>query len=294
MENKDVIGQWSEAARYWEKHRAVIERMFAPVAAALVQDAGIGPGQAVLDVATGPGEPALSIAGVVGAKGSVTGVDVVPAMIDAAGREAGRRGLGNARFRVAAAGELPFEDESFDAVVSRFGVMFFPSPLEGIREMLRVLKPGGKLAMAVWHHARNNPFHSVLSEIVERFVESRAPDADAPDAFRFAPPGKLLHVALEAGVADARERLLEFSIDAPLSLDGFWVLRTEMSDKLRTKLAQLSQGQVGEIKHAFREAARVYSDESGLSFPAEVLVVSGSSNARLVGHTGFEPVTSTL
>lgn len=280
MVNQDIVGQWSEAARYWEKHRAVIERMFAPVAAALVQDADIGPGQAVLDVATGPGEPALSIAGIVGAEGRVVGVDVAPAMIDAANREAGRRELGNASFRVASADELPFEDASFDAVVSRFGVMFFPSPLECIRELLRVLKPGGKLAMAVWHHARNNPFHSVLSEIVERFVESPPRDADAPDAFRFAPLGKLLQVAREAGVADARERHLEFSIDAPLSLEELWVVRTEMSDNLRTKLAQLSQAQVAEIRRAFLEAARVYSGERGLSIPAEILVVSGSSARR--------------
>ncbi len=277
MENKDILGQWSDAALYWEKHRGVIEQMFAPVAAALVQDAGIRPGQAVLDVATGPGEPALSIAGLVGTKGRVVGVDVVPAMIDAAGREAGRRGLDNTSFRVASADDLPFDDGSFDAVVSRFGVMFFPSPLEGIREMLRVLRPGGKLAMAVWHHARNNPVHSLLSEILERFVESPQLDADAPDAFRFAPPGKLLQVAREAGIADARERLLKFTIDAPLSLEEFWVVRTEMSDKLRTKLAQLSQAQVGEIKSEFLDAACVYSSERGLSLPAEVLVVSGSS-----------------
>lgn len=280
MEHEDVVGQWSEAARYWEKHRTVIEVMFAPVAAALVQDAGIGPGQAVLDVATGPGEPALSIAGIVGARGRVIGVDIVPAMIAAARREAERKGLGNASFRTASADELPFENDSFDAVVSRFGVMFFPSPLEGIREILRVLKPGGKLAMAVWHHARDNPFHCVLSEILERFVESPPLDPDAPDAFRFAPSGKLLHVAREAGVADARERLLEFSIDAPLSLEGFWVARTEMSDRLRTKLAELSQAQVGEIKRAFLDAARVYSRGGGLSFPAEVLVVSGHKRAH--------------
>ena len=88
MQDTDVAGQWGEAARYWEKHRAVIERMFAPVAAALVQEASVAPGQAVLDVATGPGEPALSVARIVGALGTVVGVDVVPAMIEAARREA--------------------------------------------------------------------------------------------------------------------------------------------------------------------------------------------------------------
>lgn len=280
MEDKDVARQWNEAARYWEKHRAVIERMFAPVAAALVRDAGIAQGQTVLDVATGPGEPALRIAGIVGAGGRVTGVDVVPAMIEAASREAARRQLGNASFRVASADELPFDEATFDAVVSRFGVMFFPSPLAGIREMLRVLKPGGKLALAVWHHARSNPFHCVLSEIVARYVESPPPDADAPDAFRFAPPGKLLQVAREAGLAEASERHLEFSIEAPISLEEFWVLRTEISDKLRTKLAQLPPTQVAEIKSAFLAAARAYSNGREVRMPAEVLVVSGSSAPR--------------
>lgn len=277
MESKTAFDQWSEAARFWEKHRGLIEQMFAPVAAALVQDAAIGPGQAVLDVATGPGEPALSIAGLVGTEGRVVGVDVVPAMIDAAVREAGRRGLGNTTFRVASAENLPFENGSFDAVVCRFGVMFFPSPLAGIREMLRVARPGGRLAMAVWHHARNNPYHSVLSEIVERYVESPPEDADAPDVFRFAAAAKLLDIAREGGAVDARARLLQFSIDAPLSLEEFWRVRTEMSDKLRTKLAQLPRAQVLEIERAFLEAAREYSGERGLSFPAEVWVVSGSS-----------------
>jgi SAM-dependent methyltransferase len=294
MENakeiQDVSREWSESARYWEKHRAVIEGMYAPVAAALVADSGIGAGigagivtgQTVLDVATGPGEPALSLAGILGAEGRVIGVDVVPAMIDAADREARRRGLRNASFRVASADQLPFADDSFDAVVSRFGVMFFPSPLEGLREMLRVLKPGGRLALAVWNHASANPYHSVVARILERFVESPPLDEDAPGAFRFARAGKLFHVAQEAGVAEARERLLQFQIAAPLTLEEFWVVRAEMSDNLRTKLARLSRAQVDEIERAFCAEARGYSSASGMSFPAEVRVVSGSRAAPRV------------
>jgi len=163
--------------------------------------------------------------------------------------------------------------------VSRFGVMFFPVPLEGIREMLRVLRPGRRLAMAVWHHASRNPFHFVLADIVARYVPSPPQDPDAPDAFRFAAPEKLLHLARAAGLADASERLLKFSIDAPLSLEEFWTLRTEMSDKLRTTLARLTQEQRDEIQHAFFAAARAYSGARGLSFPSEVLVVSGRKTA---------------
>ena len=283
MENEEgeVVSQWSEVARYWEKHREIINVMFAPVTEALVQDAGIGSGHAVLDVATGPGEPALTIAGLVGSRGEVLGIDIVPGMVEAAGREADRRRLGNVRFETAPAGKLPAGNDTFDAAVSRFGVMFFPSPLDGIREMLRVLKPGGKLAMAVWHFAENNPFHYVLSRIVGRFVDSPPPDPDSPDAFRFAPPGMLLHVVRQAGAVDVNERLLKFAIEVPLPAEDFWTLRYEMSDKIRAKLGPLAEDQIAEIRREFMETVRAYSGGNGLSFPAEVLIVSG----RKLGHT---------
>src|SRR6266851_10222422 len=107
-QSKEVISQWSESAPYWEKHREIIRGMFAPVAQALIEDARITSGCVVLDVATGPGEPALSIAGLVGPEGKVLGIDAVPEMVEAARREANRRGLDNASFEVAFAGGLPF------------------------------------------------------------------------------------------------------------------------------------------------------------------------------------------
>jgi hypothetical protein len=131
-------------------------------------------------------------------------------MVEAARREAQRRGLANASFLTAPADELPFESGAYDAVVSRFGVMFFPAPLAGLCERARVLKPGGRLALSVWHFAARNPFHHLLADLVARFVEAHAPGPEALDAFRFAPPGKLLQVARAAGLAEAGERLLEF------------------------------------------------------------------------------------
>lgn len=275
QQNTEVINQWSESAPYWEKHREIIREMFAPVTQALIEDAEIAHRRTVLDVATGPGEPALTIAGLIGYEGKVVGTDPVPEMVEAARREAHRRGLRNASFEVAFADSLPFPANIFETVVSRFGVMFFASPVDSIRECLRVLKPGGKLAMAVWHFADKNPFHYVVAQLVERYVESPPPVPDSPDAFRFASPGKLHAIFSEAGVAATSERLLQFSIRAAISVESFWTLRSEMSEKLRTKLAAFSKQQAAELKRDVIEALGPYSSNRGLSFPAEVLIVSG-------------------
>ena len=274
-DNNQIIQEWSESAPYWEKHRKIIVAMFAPVTHALIQEAGITTGCAVLDVATGPGEPALSIAEVIGPSGMVVGTDAVPEMIEAARREGKQRGLHHVSFEVAPDDRLPFPAKTFDAVVSRFGVMFFASPAGFVREALRVLKPDGKLAFAVWHLAEKNPFFQVVSQVVARYVESPAAEADAPDAFRFAPPGKLQAVLVEAGAAAGSERLLRFSIEVPISAEEFWTLRSEMSDKLRSKLARLSQQQVAKLRDEVIEAAGAYAVGDGLRFPAEVLIVSG-------------------
>jgi SAM-dependent methyltransferase len=216
-----VIEGWSGAAPYWEKHHEIIRQMFEPVTQALVEDALIASRHAVLDIATGPGEPALSVAALVGPEGKVIGIDPVPEMVAAARRARDHDEFRNTQFDVASAEDLPFPADSFDAVVSRFGVMFFPSPVDAVREMLRVLKPGRKLALAVWHVAEGNPFFYTLSRVIERYVDSRPPAPDAPETFRFAIPGKLRDVLGEAGAMARSERLLQFTIERPSLLKIF-------------------------------------------------------------------------
>jgi len=273
---QEVINRWTGSAPYWEKHREIIRQMFSPVTQALVEDGQIGTGQVVLDIATGPGEPALSVAGLVGPKGKVFGIDPIPEMVAAARRAADRLELRNAQFDVAFADKMPFPADTLDAVISRFGVMFLPSPVDGVREMLRVLKPGRRLALAAWHFAENNPFHYSLSRVIDRYVESPAVAPDALDAFRFATPGKLRAILSEAGAISVSERLLQFRIQAAISLEDFWTLRIEMSEKLREKIARLSNDQMTEVKRHTLESLREYVTDSGMSFPAEVLIVSGA------------------
>jgi ubiquinone/menaquinone biosynthesis C-methylase UbiE len=280
--NQDVINQWSSAAKFWEKHRAVVKQMFSPVTDALVEDAQIASRHAVsslgrvLDIATGPGEPALSVAPLLGPEGRVFGVDPIPEMVAAARRAANDFGFSNAQFEIASADHLPFPADTFDAIISRFGAMFFPSPVDAVREMLRVLKPGRKLALAVWHSADTNPFFNTVSQVIDRYVESPAPAPDAPDTFRFATPGQLRDVLVESGVMAPAERLLQFNIQAPVSAEEFWTLRCELSEKMREKIARLSNEQLTEVKRQVLKAFQPYSTATGMTFPAQVLIISGT------------------
>jgi len=282
---QEAIKRWTGSAPFWEKHREIIRHMFAPVTDALVEEAQIGSGNAVLDIATGPGEPALTMASLVGAQGKIFGIDPIQGMMDGARREASRLALKNIQFDVAFADHLPFPADTFDAVVSRFGVMFFPSPLDAVREMLRVLKPGRKLVMAVWHFAARNPFHYSLSRVVDQYVDTPPLAPDALDAFRYAAPGRLLEILKEAGVTAPTERLVQFTIDAPMSVEDFWALRLEMSEKLREKINVLPPERMTELKRQTLESIREYSTGRGISFPAEILLVSGAKG------TFSEPLT---
>ena len=144
--------------------------------------------------------------------------------------------------------------------------------------MLRVLKASGRMAMAVWHYAERNPFHSTVSQIVEKYADSPAAIPDAPDAFRFAEPGKLLSILQKAGATAASERLLQFTIRASIPVEDFWTLRSEMSEKLRSKLARLPETRLAELQREVVEAIREYESEGAIRFPAEVLIVSGGRN----------------
>lgn len=270
----DILNEWRESAKYWAKHSATIRTMFAPLTQALIEGAGITTGQSVLDVAGGPGEPSLTIAERVGPTGSVTCTDAVPEMVEAARSEANRRGVTNVQFRECTADALPFESNSFDVVVSRLGVMFFPDSLAAMREMLRVTKPDGKLAFAVWHKSELNPFCYVVTNVMDQHIEPVASDPDAPGAFRFAETGKLANVMTQAGAFDVEEKVFKFNIAAPISPLEFWSMRSQTSDTLREKLKRLSDDEQSQIAAEVELSVQEFFPHNQMNFPAQMLIVT--------------------
>jgi ubiquinone/menaquinone biosynthesis C-methylase UbiE len=274
----DTLREWRDSAKYWETHARTIQTMFAPVTSALIEEAGIIEGDAVLDVAGGPGEPSLTIAEKVGPAGFVMCTDAVAEMVAAAETEAARRGLKNIQFQQCQADFLPFENNSFDAAVSRLGVMFFPDPVAALREMLRVTKTEGTLSFAVWHESDANPFAYIVTDVVSHHMKTQPADPDAPGAFRFAEPGKLVRVLAEAGAVHVRERLLKFQIEAPISREEFWDMRSGTSGTLREKLDALSSDLRVTIANEVKEAVAEYFPNEQMSFPAQMLIVSGDKS----------------
>jgi ubiquinone/menaquinone biosynthesis C-methylase UbiE len=274
IQSDAVLREWRESAAYWQKHSDTIRSMFSPVTQALIDEAGIVAGQSILDVAGGAGEPSLTIAGIVGPAGSVTCTDATAEMVFAAEREGERRGLTNVVFRQSGADALPFESESFDAVVCRLGVMFFPDPPAALREMLRVTKPSGIMALAVWDKSELNPFFYVVTNVVSRYSEVAPADPNAPGAFRFAERGALAQILSDAGASDINERVLKFQITASISPEQFWEMRSEISGTLREKLATLSAQQADLLSQEVQEAVGQFFSNNQMSIPAQMIIVT--------------------
>ncbi len=270
-----VLAAWETSSQYWNKHQALIEKMYAPLTRALIDEAQIVAGQSVLDIGGGAGEPSLTIAHVVGPSGHVTYTDPTAGMVKAAREESDRRVLTNLEFHQHPAEKLPFANDSFDVAVGRLSAMFFSDVSTALREILRVVKPGGCVALVVWADRELNPFFSVITQILDQFVPAEPEDEDAPAAFRFARPEKLAKLLEEAGAVEVKERALEFATKAPIDVGQFWELRTEMSDTFRTKIAKLAPSEVTAVREAVQKAAAIYFKSGSMSFPSQVLIVSG-------------------
>jgi SAM-dependent methyltransferase len=155
----------------------VYEEFFVPALfqewpARVADAARIQPGQRVVDVACGTGVLARGIAVRVGPGGSVVGLDINAGMLAVARRQAPE-----IEWRQGPAEALPFDSDSFDAVVSQFGLMFFEDRRAAVAEMARVLRPGGRLVVAVWDALENTPGYAAVAALLQRLFGDEVADA---------------------------------------------------------------------------------------------------------------------
>ncbi len=181
-----------EVARNYESF--FVPALFHEWGPRLAEAAQVRGGGRVLDVACGTGVAARAAAAVVGPTGHVAGLDLKPGMLAVA-----RELAPEIEWREGSADALPFPDASFDAVVSQFGLMFFPDRPRALREMWRVLRPGGRMAVAVWASLETTPAYATEIALVERLAGAKAADAlRAP--FALGDPADLAALWAEAGL----------------------------------------------------------------------------------------------
>jgi ubiquinone/menaquinone biosynthesis C-methylase UbiE len=186
--------------------RAFVPALFARWGPIVADAAGVAPGQRVLDVGCGTGALTLAVAERVAPGGAAIGLDPNPAMLTVA-----RRKPASVEWVEAPAEALPFPDAAFDAVVSQFALMFFADRPAGLRQMWRVLRPGGRLAVAVCDAVERSPGYAALAALLDRLFGTAVGDAfRAP--FALGDPAALRDLARQASIPDPRVTLHHASV----------------------------------------------------------------------------------
>ena len=248
----------------------------APVGEALIEKLQPVPGHRVLDIACGTGEPALTMARR-RPDLEIEGVDVAEGMVKAAQAKAEREELSNARFRAMPAEHLAFADASFHRVVCRFGVMLFQDPFQGLKEMHRVLKPEGRVAVAVWGSADSLPsFRWHHEAFRERLPEELHPPLEKVASL--SEPGALKRLMEQAGFREVavESRQVEYRFD---SFDHYWNT-VEASQVLSQQFQALPEGQLQQVRDEVALMAREYLVDGRLVVPHQFLVASGWKGAE--------------
>jgi SAM-dependent methyltransferase len=268
--------EWTDAdtVAAWRKWQPQLSSFTRGATDALLEGAQLGPGMRVLDLASGVGDPAIPIAEAIGPAGHVTGTDVGPGMIAFAAELAKTRNLCNIEFRVADVEALPFPDNSFDVVSSRFGIMFFVDQLKAFHECLRVLKPGGRVSFVVWG-TREQPFLGATIGVLMKYVEAPTPDPDAPHAFMFGERGLLASKLKAAGFADAREEVRTVVGRWEGTAEQYWQQFTEVAAPFRPLIAKLTPETRTKVESEIYLGLRNLADGSGFSMPLEIVIGTG-------------------
>lgn len=267
---------WNRVAPAWDKWDRRLDENMAFVNHRLIADARLRPGQRVLDLGSGTGCPALLAAQAVGGGGSVVGLDLADRMLAVARRKANALGLTNVTFQTADITTLPFEPASFDAVISRFCLMFLPEIPNTLAEIVRVLKPTGYLAAAVWSAPEKNPFITLPMTVLNSYLALPPPDLEQPGIFRLAKKGELAGMASRAGLLELEDEELTGESFYE-SADEYYDSLMEMAAPIQPLFAKLSVGDNTKAEAEIKREAERYRWRNGgktVAIPMAIRIVA--------------------
>jgi ubiquinone/menaquinone biosynthesis C-methylase UbiE len=271
---EQIRQEWEGAAAAWRKWNPQLVISSRAATEAIVELAKVKPGMRVLDLASGSGEPALTLAKTVEPNGHVIATDLVPAMLAIAEDNARDQALTNMAFKQADAELLPFADQSFDVVTCRFGVMFFPNVGKALKEIKRVLKPGGLVAFVAWGPLEKNAFVAMPLGVLMKYAHVPPPEPGAPGPFVFAESGKLSTALKEAGFQQMREETRNISWLWPGPPEQGWEAFQELGAPFRKIIESLSPEQKGRVKAEVLTGMRQYYDGKQVNSPAAIVLAS--------------------
>jgi len=257
---EQVRKDWTSNAKPWKTWRSKFIVQTAPATRIVVEGAALAPGMKVLDLASGTGEPAFSIARAVGSSGHVTATDLVPEMLDVIKEVIAAESIQNVAVEVADMEKLPYADGSFDRVTSRFGIMFPPDPVLAAKEMKRVLKPGGKVALLVWGPPTSSFWAAFLGPFIKR-ANLPPPPPDAPTPTRFARPGSVSEVLGGGGFSSIQETTMTIEFGWPGPAEELYRMQKEfvpqVFDRFKDALSPADyEAAVADVKDNFARAEK--------------------------------------
>lgn len=268
--------QWDTAAEAWHRWGPTLRSWLGPTTERMFDMAEITSGCRVLDVAAGAGDQTLQAATRVGPGGSVLATDIAPAILAFAAAEAKRAGHTNVATRTMDGERLELEDQSFDAVISRVGLIYFPDQQKALAEMRRVLVPGGRVAAIVYSTAEKNGFFSLPVSLVRRHAKLGPPLPGQPGPFSLGGAGVIEEAFVRAGFRDVKAE----RVAAPLRMtsaaeclrferESFGALQ-QMLSSLDPAGREAAWNEVGNALEEFEQGA------DGFVGPCELIVATGT------------------
>lgn len=269
--------QWQAAAEAWHRWGPFLGRWLGDATETMFDLARIGPGSRVLDVAAGAGEQSIGAARRAGPSGRVLATDIAPALLERAAADAKAAGLSNLEtleLDGEALDTLPAG--SFDAVISRVGLIYFPDQQRALAGMRRALRPGGRVSAVVYSTPERNAFFSIPVKIIRERARLPAPLPGQPGPFSLGAEGALEAAFAKAGLHDIEVRRVPSPVRLASAAECVRFER-ESFGALHQMMVGLDEAERASTWDAIEEALRQFESSEGFVGPCEMLVGAGST-----------------